>query len=977
MSYLSKMFDNLIINSVCCGSKNKKQKCPPSRKPADSLEAQSSEAVPIESQSEDTTGEVEKNVSFADDLQQTSLLYSVPFRNNGAYERQVQSGDELSDYFKRPVEIFAFQWDVNTDVTPTSIFPWSRYLTNPAVIAKLDTYKLIHGTLHIKILVNGTPFHFGKLFVGVYPSKWTNNTVGSSLPNSLNTASNYRDEFNAGTALYQTNRTMWSSRPHVLVNPGKSEPAIIHWPFFSCYDWIDVTDIDAFEDMGILEIWSINDLRHANGSTNPVRVSFLAWMDDVEVAGITPTVPAQSSKYSRLRRADGVPPKEREIYPMPIVDPAQVQPVDPPEPVPLPSQSSLVKKNGNGNGNGSRKGRSTSAKSSKNRTATRTPVKSEGEYSKDGLISAPASAVASAAGYLVDIPFIGKFAKATQIGASAIGGIASLFGFSRPTNLNDQNFVSQNYYSLAVVDGKDNVNKLSLESKQEITVDPGTVGLRSDDELAFLNIAKREALIHTFRWVVTTSAEGNALGHLWACRVNPMTAPISGGRQCMTPVGFIAYPFRYWTGALRFRIQVVCSQMHNGRLLIAYNPDCAWVPTSTPDLNTRFSHIMDISKETDCTFEINWAQPEAFREVQYTGNSSPNNDKVILGPISAMIGQDNDRCNGRLDIFIMNQLTAPNIADTSDVDINVWISAGDSFKVNNPKPIAYINWGTGSQFPLPEAESSNIVSLSNQEDEPYQSTHYVLNGDYDDGVTDLQQIYFGESVVSIRSMLKRYCAFAWLPKMTVAPPGSLQNTRLLLHTFPSGRCINNYGSSRVLPVAIANTNGGPMMTYLRYYCQAFIGFRGGIRYKFMSVLNNYGWNYYVTRFATRIDAQVVAATEIAAVAEPSGALVATRWDTFAQKQNSAAGIAVSPAPLGTGVLCEIPFQQPLRFAHIHETDATNIRGSGMYDAFGIGNLGINYSANDAQTGFEMYVAGAEDATFFFFVGAPPALVNTL
>lgn len=916
--------------------------------------AESSTPMPV--QVEDTSHETEKNVTFADDIEQNALLYAVPFRDS-TYERQIQTGDELADFFKRPVEIYAFTWDVGIPYTNLAIFPWQLYMSDTAVLAKLDTFKLVHATLKIKILVNGTPFHYGRIFVGVYPSEYTNNT-SALLPDTTTLVTNYRNEYNTGTMNYQANRTMFSSRPHVLINPGKNDPALISWPFFAATDWADVISRNDWARLGQLEIWELNPLAHSNGGNTEVRVSFIAWLEDVEVAGITTALPGQSSKYYRMRqRAKQI----KKLTPIPEEPPPKVEEVV--EKPPFNPESSKPKKT---------KG----ANKSKSKTPTkRMPVSKPTEYGQNGAVSAPMSALASAAGYFTEIPVIGKFAKATEIGASAMGRIASIFGFSKPVVLDKHCFMVQSYYSdLASTSGTDNILKLSVDPKQEITVDPSTVGLRSDDELAFMNIAKREALIHSFEWVVDSSTAGNPFGHLWACRVHPLIAPRFSSSQCLTPVGFIAYPFQHWTGALRFRVQVVCSQMHSGRLLIAYNPDKSNSVGVTADMNTRFCHIMDISEETDVTFEINWAQAEAFREVDL---DFANNDSVILGPISVMTGNDNFRCNGRLDIYVLNRLSAPTPANAY---VNVWMSAGDSFKVNNPRTIGRSSWSAaGGNFPLPiyepesskyfYAEASNVtrVELTDQENAPAQNTHYVLNGDYDDGVNDLNEVYFGETIVSIRTMLKRYNVHSVLPFVLNFTSGDLVSASSTRTIFPSGRSAGQYGSSLT-----DNATNGSLMTYLRYYCQGYIGFRGSIRWKTMCLKDDLDTSkHYILRIMNRIANQVIVYVDLGNAADTAATLAQT-YQNSGNVSGAAAGITQNPLHMGPGALAEIPFQQPLRYAEIHETTNADVRYSGMYAGFRVG-------MNTFQTGATEYVplellcAGGEDATFFFFVGVPPII----
>jgi hypothetical protein len=127
-------------------------------------------------------------------------------------------------------------------------------------------------------------------------------------------------------------------------------------------------------------------------------------------------------------------------------------------------------------------------KNSKKKTGKSTTMNSGDEYGK-GIISAPASAIAKAAGMLEAIPMIAPYARATEMVATKVGQIAALFGYSRPAVISD--IVLQKPSptgNLANVDAADAVNRLTLDSKQELTIDSRTVGLDGSDQMTIDSI---------------------------------------------------------------------------------------------------------------------------------------------------------------------------------------------------------------------------------------------------------------------------------------------------------------------------------------------------------------------------------------------------------------------------------------------------------------------------------------------------------
>jgi hypothetical protein len=113
------------------------------------------------------------------------------------------------------------------------------------------------------------------------------------------------------------------------------------------------------------------------------------------------------------------------------------------------------------------------------------------EYGK-GIISKPASAIARAAGALSEIPIIGPFATATSYAAGAVADIASLFGYTNVPVIDDvQPFYSKPFPNLASTDIGTPVEKLTLDSKNELSIDPKITGVDVEDELTIRSFVSR------------------------------------------------------------------------------------------------------------------------------------------------------------------------------------------------------------------------------------------------------------------------------------------------------------------------------------------------------------------------------------------------------------------------------------------------------------------------------------------------------
>lgn len=161
---------------------------------------------------------VETTIEFSTEVNATELSYEHGI-GEGVVTDGAQGPSDIAAFLSRPILVLRVPWPVNS-VTPAAFrfFPWVEFLTNGRVREKLATFKLLRATMKIRIFVNGSPFHFGRLFVGIKPghATSTNNTVNRTPDTSVQLL-NYED--GSGLITWQPNKTFYSQRPHVLINP--------------------------------------------------------------------------------------------------------------------------------------------------------------------------------------------------------------------------------------------------------------------------------------------------------------------------------------------------------------------------------------------------------------------------------------------------------------------------------------------------------------------------------------------------------------------------------------------------------------------------------------------------------------------------------------------------------------------------------------------------------------------------------------
>jgi len=173
----------------------------------------------------------------------------------------------LGEFLQRPVLLSATNWNVDTEFY-IDYNPWTLFFTSPLVQRRVEGFRHVRGHLRLRIVVTGNPFQYGRAIVAWDP-----------LSN--------RGVFNYGTVGQRTLMTCLSQMPHVFIDPTTSEGGEMTLPFFSPYNWIDTTRVDAFDDMGTLHLGSFRPLRQSNSTGGECNIQVYAWMEDVELC--TPT----------------------------------------------------------------------------------------------------------------------------------------------------------------------------------------------------------------------------------------------------------------------------------------------------------------------------------------------------------------------------------------------------------------------------------------------------------------------------------------------------------------------------------------------------------------------------------------------------------------------------------------------------------------------------------------------------------------
>jgi hypothetical protein len=360
----------------------------------------------------------------------------------------------------------------------------------------------------------------------------------------------------------------------------------------------------------------------------------------------------------------------------------------------------------------------------------------QSEYKKLGPISGPASAVARAAKALAAIPPFAPYALATEMIAGKVGDIAKYFGYTNVPNTSAQISVQpSSHFGMASCEISTPYEKLSLDDKNELSIDPRIVGIPPNDELVISRFISQDTIIWISPWTAL-DAPGTHLLNAW---VTPdyfrVAYPTSIIARQMSPLALINKMFLNWRGTIVFKFRIICSKFHKGRLRISFDPaaDLSTI-NSTQVITTSYCKIVDISDTTEIEFEIPYLSAFSYLRTM----AGQYDETVWMNTTGALPALSSDFRNGSVSVTVLNHQTSP--VSAADITLVTSIRAGSDFEFANPTEVPQNYSYLRPQSGYVETNTTTEV-LSND-----------LTGS---SVNNLNLIHFGEKVVSLRQLMHR------------------------------------------------------------------------------------------------------------------------------------------------------------------------------------------------------------------------------
>lgn len=441
------------------------------------------------------------------------------------------------------------------------------------------------------------------------------------------------------------------------------------------------------------------------------------------------------------------------------------------------------------------------------------------EYS----ISTIASAVAALSASMTRIPIIGPYMTATQMGAKAVSAGAAAMGYTNVPVIEDVKPLRPVAFpSMASSEIGFPVEKLTLDPKSELSIDPRILGLSGVDELSIAYLVQRESYLTTLTMSTTHSPDDL----LFQCRVNPVlfdswSATAGNIVYYMAPMAWVSALFNAWRGDIIFRFRVVASPFHKGRVRVTFDPygiSGNNIAVDAVSSSVAYTKILDIGCDTDVEMRIpysqalSWSRPGLTDTVPFTTSSTPSFSRVE--------GTD----NGFLTVRVLTALTAP--VASAPISVLVSVRGADNLEFANPQSFVSNTSGLGPRW--------SYLTPQSKEEYDMEGSEQMVMGSNSVPAPERFLVNYGEVIPTLRSLLRR-STLSCVKTVGIDPTSLINSYRYTFSRIPVmygyDAAGDDFAKGIVTP---ANTYKFNWNTFhpLAYLAPAFVGMRGSVNWTF-------------------------------------------------------------------------------------------------------------------------------------------------
>jgi hypothetical protein len=582
------------------------------------------------------------------------------------------------------------------------------------------------------------------------------------------------------------------------------------------------------------------------------------------------------------------------------------------------------------------------------------------EYRQTGKISSIATTVADTMDLAVGAipPLLRPYALATSIGARGISAIASIFGFTNVPVIDDvTGFKNLPFHGIASSEISTPQEKLTLDPKNELTIDNRIAGGDGTDELAIQYLCSKKNVFSLRNWL-STDAPGDVI-----CEIN-VTPNLSLGVDGIytlnsidpcyhPPMALVAKNFNYWRGTMVYRFKFICSQYHRGRIAILWDP--VHGVAANFDYTTNYSRIVDLAEESEIIIKVPFMQPTSHLFLGF----DPILANIPCGTATVAAFSEN-RHNGKLILKVLTNQTSPVASADVLVYVETSMEDADFAAPRDPQQVAY-----GSYLQIQTDEQQVTVkecNIADVEIKPPQNLH---------------KVYMGEKISSMRALMRRRAFYT-----SLIGPNTSTTTAAVWTPFLSRKPVfAGYDLANTTTTAISTVAVGSFgYNYVNelvsnMFAPCFVGERGSYNYDFN----------YTTNAKSGADNLSFSRSYHTYPTYYEGSVAFTSSGTSQNKQSTILdslsnigknGSALTNQKTQSGLSIQVPFYSRYRFTNtnpIHrrmglpydDSDFDNIIGT-----LNQPNIINDVTKNFVTNSFEVYCGIGTDFQLLYFVNVP-------
>jgi hypothetical protein len=541
----------------------------------------------------------------------------------------------------------------------------------------------------------------------------------------------------------------------------------------------------------------------------------------------------------------------------------------------------------------------------------------EAEIANTTTVSKTLNAVSKAANALSAIPMISSYTRNLAWASSALAGLASSFGYSKPLfdSPPGHMLISANRYS-ASSDGLNTALTLGLSATNQVAISTD-MSIRDVDEMSWSFLKSVYALYTTITWTPSTvgpSAFGFANFALSPSIIFNQKNFTAGSHTLTAnlgpPIYYLSNLFQAYRGGLKMKIKFVKTQFHSGRLMLTFTPGYN-VGTAASTNTTSVLSLREIIDIRYCD------------EIEF-----------ILPYICPMSYLDMSQPFGFLNLFVLNQLRGPETVP-NNVQLLVYFCGADDLEYELPI-------GRNDAYTYPIIPNSNMIvskPIGNSKPGTFSSK--------------FAEASIGEMFRSVKQITNRANVIARTQAWGITP-----NTGFSYWPW-SFTCGLNFTSALVHPISGYDSTSyiALMYAYFKGGATAHWSYDSEYAVESISVQNTTQNFSTVTTVGTALS--VVAGRDII--------------NFGYQNNSSASGHVFLSGAVNGGSSASIPYYATTRFSTVIPDYIGN--PSIQLQLGDAPVVRLNVSSTSDATGLTLFRSMNDDFQLAYFVGCPPIYVN--